>query len=181
MACAGAGTGGSGGSAICHNVEVSSYRDHRNPEVVQFPGTLGAIATLGFCGFAGTAVFALAVLTGPPPMRIGFGAPILLVLIAIARAWPRRISLGELGAWQYSIFGRQKFMIGWEEMDQAEEGVELPLLGRSPRTGFAANRTVVLSSGSRNLRIVHSPRHSDRERFLLLARQRIARPPIAAT
>ncbi len=160
---------------------VSSYRDRRNPEVVHFPGSLRAIATLGLCGSLAAALFALAAATGPPAMRLGFGAPLLLVLIAIARMWPRRISLGELGVWQYGIFGRQKYMIAWDDMAPAQESVELRILSAQARTGFAANRTVVLHSASGQLRIVHTPRHSDRERFLLLARQRIARPPVALT
>jgi hypothetical protein len=157
---------------------VSSYRDQGNPEVIHFPGTLAAYATLGSCAILTLGCFLIAVLTGPVSMRLAFGLPLALVLWAIQGAWPSKITLGERGAWQYTIFGRKRFMISWQEAAEPAPGVELSFLSGTPRHGFAANTTVVIASKAQRLRLVHSPRHSDQKRFLELARKRVSHPPV---
>jgi hypothetical protein len=120
----------------------------------------------------------IATTSGPLWLRLASGLPTLAVLFLIFSVWPRRIVLGERGVWQYSLLGRQKFMIPWNELVEPAESVELPLFSKSPRSGFAANQTVVLASNQLPLRIVHTPRHSDRDRFLALARKRFSKPPV---
>ena len=157
---------------------MSSFRDPRNPEVVHFPGTLASFACLGFCAFLALVLLLVATTSGPPLLRIGLSLPPLALLALVFSVWPRRISLGERGVWQYNLLGRQKFMIPWNELAEPAESVELALFSKSPRAGFASNQTVVLASNKLALRIVHTPRHSDRDRFLALARKRFAKPPV---
>lgn len=124
------------------------------------------------------ALLLAATTSGPLWLRIASGVPTLALLSVIYFVWPRRISLGERGVWQYNLLGRQKFMIPWSDLAEPAESVELALFSKSPRAGFASTQTVVLASTTLPLRIVHTPRHSDRDRFLALARKRFAKPPV---
>lgn len=156
-------------------MEVSSYRDVRNPGLVHFPGTLASYAVLG--ASAGVCLLILAVLFwGPADWTRPVFAPLtVLVLAVIYRAWPRRIALGEQGAWQYDILGRKRLLIPWGEMAPAQGGTEVDWLSSAPRDGFPATRTVVLSSMNAPARIVLTPRHADHDRFAkLVARRRAA-------
>ena len=157
---------------------MSSFRDQRNPEVVHFPGTLASFATLGLCAIIALALLMAATTSGPLWLRLASGVPTLALLVIIYFVWPRRIVLGERGVWLYSLLGRKRFMIPWNELAEPAESVELAILSKSPRTGFASNQTVVLASNKLALRTVHTPRHSDRDRFLDLARKRFAKPPV---
>jgi hypothetical protein len=160
-------------------VEVSSYRDPQNPELVHFPGTLASFSVLGAC--AAVCLFILAVLLAGSAdwVRNIFGTLTCAVLAALCRAWPRRITLGEKGAWQCNILGRKSIMIPWDGMAPPRVDVELGWLSSTPREGFAANRTVILASLSQPKRVVLTPRHSGHDHFLKLARSRISRPPDA--
>lgn len=160
-------------------MEVSSYRDPQNPELVHFPGTIASFSTLGAC--AAVCIFILAVLVAGSAdwTRNIFGPLTCAVLAAVYRAWPRRIILGEKGAWQCNILGRKSFMIAWNEMAPPRTDVELGWLSGAPREGFAANQTIVLESATQPRRVVLTPRHSGQEYFLRLARSRIPRPPDA--
>lgn len=156
---------------------VSSYRDPQNPELVHFPGTLASFSTLGACAVVCIFILAVLVAGGADWARNIFGPLTCAVLAAIYRAWPRRITLGEKGAWQCNILGRKSLTIPWDEMAPPRLDVELGWLSSTPREGFGANRTVVLSSLSQPRRLVLTPRHSGHDFFLKLARDRIGRPP----
>lgn len=158
---------------------MSSYRDRLNPELVHFPGRLASYSVLGACAVA--CLFMLAVLAaGEAGWERGvFGPLTCAVLAAVYRAWPRRITLGERGAWQCNILGRKSFMIRWNGMAPPRTGVELGWLLSKPREGFAANRTAVLSSLTHSRKVVLTPRHSGHDHFLKLARARSSHAPAA--
>lgn len=154
---------------------MSSYRDSLNPELILFPGTLASYVVLG--ASAALCILVLGVLFWGPAdwTRFVFAPLTVLVLAAIYSAWPRCIALGEQGAWQYDILGRKRRFIPWGQMAPAQQGSELNWLPGVSCTGFAAARTVVLSSVDGSARIVLTPRHADPERFLkLVARRRAA-------
>lgn len=157
---------------------MSSYRDPRNPEVVHFPGTLTAMATMGLLAIITLCILVLCLLSGPWLERLLWSIPPLLILAFIYGYWPRKIVLGERGVWQYNMAGKQNYMIPWTDIAQAELTGEL---GSSPQFAFARNQAVRLQSTQQNLVILHTPRHSDPERFLALAQKRIASPPKAAS
>lgn len=157
-------------------MEVSSYRDPQNPELVHFPGTIASFSVLGACAAVCLFIVAVLVVGSADWVRNIFGPLTCVVLAAVYRAWPRRITLGERGAWQCNIAGRKSFMIPWTEMAPPRADVELGWLSSTPREGFAANRTVVLASLSQPRRVVLTPRHSGHDHFLKLVRSRTGRP-----
>jgi hypothetical protein len=129
---------------------------------------------MSVCAFITLLVLALAVSEGSLPERLGSAMPPLLVLWLISRYWPCQIVLGERGVWQYSILGRRRLLIAWDDLEDPEAGGEL---GGRERVGSLTNQAVRLKSKTKRLRIMHTPRHDDRERFIKLVRQRIANPP----
>lgn len=144
---------------------VSSYRDRLDPEVVHFPGSFASRTLLAVVAF-------LCVATVPVILMFGYGwlnwvhAGLVVILLAvIVGTWPRRICIDDVAVSQFTLFGKRHHFIRHEDMAPVVFTPELRTLAwMTPRRASWTN--VVMRSTLENKRIVHTPRHSDRDRFL---------------
>lgn len=141
---------------------VSSYRDLSNPEAIHFPGSFAArtflIVMILLCGGAVIGVW----LTSSGARALLETLPLLLMLALVGRAWPRRITTDQYGVQRANLLGLRSVSIHWDELAPLQMRRELRFASNS----LLDAKTVVLRDTQGTKRIVHTPRHADRDRFV---------------
>ena len=141
---------------------VSSYRDIANPDAVHFPGSFGSRTRLSVAALA--CLFTILAVHFSGQRSLWQEGLLLAVALGVAAAWPRRITIDQYGVQRRRLFRRPVF-IRHEDLAPAEISTEVPFLRHIPGLG-SQGETILLRSRSTPKRIVHTPRHSDRDRFL---------------
>lgn len=149
---------------------MASYRDRLNPELLRFPGLWRTRILIG----AGLLVNGLAGVlcwwfeTGhqrPWEAELAVLAALSLWMLA---CWPREIICGPAGIRQRQWLGLRRLHLAWEDVLALEEYRELGGIGHWLGLEDRALRIV-----SNHGEICHTPRHPDRNRFLLECRMRM--------
>lgn len=144
---------------------VSSYRDISNPEAIHFPGSFSArtflIVMLLMVGAAIFGVWA----TSQGVQAVLETLALLLLAGLVAKVWPKRITTDQFGVQKANLLGFRSVSIAWTDLAPVETGSELSLVSRMA-PGLLDAKTVVVRDALGTKRVVHTPRHSDRDRFL---------------
>ena len=141
---------------------VSSYRDIANPDAVHFPGSFASRTRLSVAALACLVTILAVHFSGQRSLwQEGL---LLAVALVVAVAWPRRITVDQYGVHRVRFLRRPVF-IRHQDLAPAQHSTELPFLRRIPGLG-SQGATVLLRSRTSRKRIVHTPRHADRDRFL---------------
>lgn len=150
---------------------VSSYRDPVDPESVHFPGSFASRFLLIVVDFVCILTIITVFLVGAGWTEWRDIALVLTIVVVTVAMWPRRICVDDMGVAQFTLFGRRRRFIQHGEMGQVVYSPELPLLARVLPRGVVKSK-IIVPSASGSVRIVHTPLHSDRERFLSELRRR---------
>ncbi len=142
----------------------SSYRDTRNPECLRFPGSLltKSLIITGVAVAAATAV--LSAVTGQSGFKPAIdGAVLLAVSIFMLQLWPPEIRTDRMGLHVHGMFGRLRYSLAWKDVAHIEPGVEGGAVARMLKLRADI---LVISNEDGSVRVVHTPRHADRDRLL---------------
>lgn len=147
----------------------SSYRDPLNPECRRFPGSLLTKSLIITGVMLAIAVEVLSVAVSRTWRDYTIDAVALLAIcIFLLRLWPPEIRTDRTGLHLHGMFGRPFCSLLWKDVAHVEPGVEGGAVAR--RLKLRAD-ILVVSNEDGSVRIVHTPRHADRERLLCEMKQ----------
>ena len=140
---------------------MASYRDQKNPEALHFPGSL---ASRSFS--AGAIFFCLGIIAGLAWIGSQFDrtvvvAIVFLVVLMAMGAWPKEILLNQNGLTQRRMGIRH--LVAWQNVGSVETGTEFRLPFRA---GRFPTRTIRVTSKDGRQVVLHTPRHTDLQRFI---------------
>jgi hypothetical protein len=151
--------------SVRHRFAVPSYRDHRNPELMHFPGSLGTKILIVAAESLFGVLLGAGLFTGPAGERARDSMALLVVMLLVALLWPRHLSIDQHGIRMAGFFGIGKTRIPWSDLDPPADGREMLHARWMERLGIRG-RTLVFRSRVTGARVVHTPRHPDRARLL---------------
>lgn len=145
---------------------MASYRDRQNPEILHFPGKWSTkllisigLVILAFC--AAASIFDFQGLS-----QALFDASIIITAaLFLLACWPTELTLDPGGIRRNKALRVGTVQLPWKEIASAKPGRELG--GEWAAAIGLRTDTLVLRGASLPLRIVHTPRHTDRARLLL--------------
>jgi hypothetical protein len=147
----------------------SSYRDPRNAECICYPGSFVTklLIASGIVVAVLTGLFAVALSRTWSDCRVEI-ATLCVVSLLLTRLWPTELRSDQTGLHERSLFREQR-VLAWKDVASVTPGEEFhgPWL---TRYGLRTD-TLIVSDASGLTRIVHTPRHPDRERLLREMRQ----------
>ena len=150
---------------------MASFRDRRNPEAVRFPGDFGPklLIIVGlFTDIVCTVAewFSTRSHTDKAPEVVA----LVLFTVLLLRCWPHEIVVDQYGVHSLSPFGVGGRHIPWSEVALVRPAFELGA-GWAARLRLRTDTLEIYSSDSRH-KVVHTPRHPDRQRLLFELKQR---------
>lgn len=139
---------------------MGSYRDKYNPEALHFPGAGAAKSFLACTILVAALLIIWAAFTGSLVDRtVNVSLALVVIAVSIA-AWPKSILLDQEGLTQHGLTGKR--MLAWKEIGSIELTSEFHLPQRS---GRFPTQTLIAGSIDGNVRVHHTPRHTDFHRF----------------